>query len=182
MMELSDNNDNYINFMETKSKSKIKSKTKSKSTSTSTSLTEIKINLKNRATLQLTSSFKEHAKVVERINELNLGWKAFNYEKFSDLTIAQLNKLSGRNKNYGQSEFYNDISSYKHRYRKPHKKPKLSKNYPTSEADSNYKDLPKNFFKWKRFVSHARSQVIFFLTLGKLRVLFCNINCGNVAI
>ena len=79
---------NFINFMETNSKS----------LSESTNLLKMKLRSKSktRFQLRLTSSFKDHAKVVERINELDLGWKAFNYDRLADLTISQINKLSGR--------------------------------------------------------------------------------------
>jgi len=70
--------------METKVKSTSRSKTKTKSKT------------KTRSKLRLTLRFKEHSKVVERLNELNLGWKADNYEQFSNLTLEQLNKFSGR--------------------------------------------------------------------------------------
>lgn len=105
--------DNYINFVETQSMMKNKNK----------------LNLKTRAKLHLTSTFKEHAKVVDRINELNLGWKAFNYDQFSDLTIEQLNKMSGRNKSgtrnkIAEDSILNNSGSFKHKKVKKFKKSK----------------------------------------------------------
>jgi len=44
----------------------------------------------------LNSEFKNHEEVVERLNSLNLSWKAEVYEEFKDKTIKDLNRLSGR--------------------------------------------------------------------------------------
>jgi len=130
---------NTMNFMETESKlgSKLRNKMRLKSrfTSQSTSTTSLK----------LSSAFKEHDKVVNRINKLDLGWKAYNYDQFNDLTIGQLNKLSGRQN-----------QRVKSKKRNPTKTQTTNK----SASDPNFKDLPKEFLDWKEFVAPARSQVI----------------------
>jgi len=46
--------------------------------------------------LKLTTEFTNHAEIVERINALNLGWKAAVYDEFKGKTIKELNKFSGR--------------------------------------------------------------------------------------
>jgi hypothetical protein len=49
--------------------------------------------------LHLTSSFKDHAKFVTRINaSQDATWKAAVYEEFEGKTIEQLNRIAGRRK------------------------------------------------------------------------------------
>jgi len=72
--------------------------------------------------LELTSNFKDHAKVVERINSMNDLWKATNYEEFSKLTIKELNSFAGRRRHHHRSLF-----EKKRKYKK-HKKTYRSKN------------------------------------------------------
>ena len=46
--------------------------------------------------LVLDSKFKEHSKVVDKINKMNGLWKAKNYEEYSNLSIEELNSLAGK--------------------------------------------------------------------------------------
>ena len=185
-----------INFMETnlKSKSKTKSKTNLKSKA------KVIMKLKTRATLKLNSQFKEHSKVVERLNELNLGWKAYNYDQFSGLTLAEINKFSGRSNNRLPSEFksrssnfnfkeFSNESKHKKLSAKMRRMMKRRQNPPgytneindemnesqnieelissssNSEYDPDYKNLPKNFLKWRDYVGTAHNQVIIYIYL-----------------
>jgi hypothetical protein len=116
MTELSDDKDNYINFIETRLKSKNKLLVKSKT----------------RATLKLNNEFKEHSKVVDRLNELDMGWKAFNYDQFSSLTLLEINKFSGRSNSRSMSG--SDMSN-------KHKHEKICENGPKSS------DSMGNFLK-----------------------------------
>lgn len=58
-------------------------------------LTEIKLTLQSR----------NHAEVVERINSMNLSWKAAEYEQFKDYSIGQLNEFLNNKKNQGRFNF-----------------------------------------------------------------------------
>ena len=53
---------------------------------------------KSREKLTLHSKFKDHAKFVEKINAMNVMWKAHNYNQFSDMTIEELNSFAGRSR------------------------------------------------------------------------------------
>jgi hypothetical protein len=48
--------------------------------------------------LHLHSEFKDHAKVVERINSSHGTWKATVYSEFEGKSIEELNKMAGRKK------------------------------------------------------------------------------------
>jgi hypothetical protein len=132
--------------------------------------------------LQLSNTFKDHAKVVDRINTENLSWKAKNYEEFENLTIEEMNKFAGNKKNKDGNYFdihfgtnkekeLNSENSYSYNnesgsglesnMRKRDKK--------NSECDletirsrkiEKYEDLPKNFVCWKKFMGSPKSQVI----------------------
>ncbi len=115
----------FINFMETNSKSKAKLKIKS--------LSKNKAKTNTRAMLNLDSSFKNHAEVVERINEMNLGWKAANYEQFQDLTISQINKFSGRKK----SKYHSHYSDKKKGKLHARNKSRKNKHKKSSDDESN---------------------------------------------
>lgn len=52
---------------------------------------------KEKETLVLNSKFKDHAKVVERINSMKDGlWEAANYQEYDNLTIEELNDRAGK--------------------------------------------------------------------------------------
>jgi len=55
-----------------------------------------KLTVKTRNLLSLDSEFTNHEEVVDRINSMNLGWKAEVYSEFKGKTIADINKFSGR--------------------------------------------------------------------------------------
>jgi hypothetical protein len=52
--------------------------------------------IKSNSILTLDSEFTNHEEVVNRINSMNLGWKAEFYTEFKGKTIADINKFSGR--------------------------------------------------------------------------------------
>jgi C1A family cysteine protease len=66
--------------------------------------TEIKSSSRTKAkskfteTITLHANFKDHASVVERINESNLTWSAAVYKEFEGKTIAELNEFAGKKK------------------------------------------------------------------------------------
>jgi hypothetical protein len=43
--------------------------------------------------LQLNAEFKDHARFVEKINDMGLSWKAANYEQFQGKTLKELNNM-----------------------------------------------------------------------------------------
>jgi hypothetical protein len=49
-----------------------------------------------KSLLTLDAEFTNHEEVVNRINSMNLGWKAEVYFEFKGKTIADINKFSGR--------------------------------------------------------------------------------------
>jgi len=55
--------------------------------------------------LNLSSHFKNHSLVADKINELpNMSWKAGTYEQFKDKSILQLNKMAGSRRHRGGSK------------------------------------------------------------------------------
>ena len=132
--------------------------------------------------LELSSEFKDHDKVVERVNSMTNLWKAENYEQFKSLSIEDLNNLAGRKKlkNVIKQEFRlksvsTDNKSHKIKknlsllkklsnYHLNHKKSFLKNSeegyYP--EADSKYSDMPKEHREWLKYMSPPRNQVIIF--------------------
>lgn len=56
---------------------------------------------KFREKITLHAGFKDHSKVVERINLSNLSWSATVYKEFEGKTIAELNEIAGKKKSKG---------------------------------------------------------------------------------
>ncbi len=91
----------------------------------------LKTNTATRTYLKLTNDFTNHSEVVERINSLNLGWKANLYDEFKGKTISQLNKISGRKSKGGHYTRYymenkNNEFMHKENFRKRYDKIDLS--------------------------------------------------------
>jgi hypothetical protein len=110
------------------------------------------MNSKTRTFLRLNSEFKNHEEVVDRLNSLNLSWKAEAYSKFKDKTIKDLNSISGR----------------KSKIRNSHRKKMSSKSFFANEAEdnmqfeSNYGILYENGFANEE---NKRSKFFYFLIL-----------------
>jgi len=102
----------------------------------------LKIKIKSR--INLSANFKEHAKVVDRINALNLSWKAENYDQFANMTIDELNNFTGRNRSKFSLNF---ISS------DPKKQSKSLnlRNKPLPTIKNLYSAKRKTFFDLMRF-------------------------------
>jgi cathepsin C len=112
-------------------------------------------------TMVLDASFKDHDKLVERINSANLSWKAKSYDEFKKYTMGDLNKIVGGLR----------LEDGRHRDMNIHKKKKgnevVSKNNNNplclnlSGARNNVekKDLEEmNFDCWKKYMPDSRSQ------------------------
>jgi hypothetical protein len=127
--------------------------------------------------LKLTADFKDHAKVVERINSENGSWKAANYAEFEGLSISDLNRLAGRKKsrtgnyldfNFHQKESHSETESneslfeYFNKNFAPKKKNNLKKS----------KELPEEF-NWLQYMGKPKSQVKYNLNIGNMWFMFC---------
>ena len=55
--------------------------------------------LEAKSELKLNSEFKDHNKVVDRLNTMTNLWTATNYDQFKEMSIVELNKFAGRKKN-----------------------------------------------------------------------------------
>ncbi len=66
------------------------------------------LQIKTKTFFKLNSNFKNHLEVVERINSLNLSWKAQALNQFKDMTVKEINKMSGR-----KSKFINKNKFHK---------------------------------------------------------------------
>jgi len=114
--------------------------------------------------IELTANFKDHSKVVERINAENLSWKAAVYSEFEGKTVEQLNKLAGRKKSrngmfadfslrsdqkktMSKNSFHKFINSEKRARKSLLRKPNR-KNEPMPEE-----------FNWKEYMGPPKSQV-----------------------
>ena len=60
---------------------------------------------KEKETLVLDAKFKDHAKVVETINQMNGLWTAKNYDEYKNLSIEELNSLAGKRRHNHRSIF-----------------------------------------------------------------------------
>ena len=95
--------------------------------------------------LQLNAEFKDHALFVDKLNEMDLSWKAVNYEQFQGKSFKDLNNMYRRshtveNKPSGPSRsFINTSLRPKQIY--------------------NCEDLPK-VFNYTEYMGEPRSQVI----------------------
>lgn len=85
-------------FMQTEFNNKLKLENKMKLNN--------KLASKTNSLLSLNAEFTNHEEVVERINSMNLSWKAEVYEEFKGKTIAEINKFSGR---IGKGEMGNNM-------------------------------------------------------------------------
>ena len=102
---------NSQRFMQTNFENKTGNKFLTTATSTTTSTTNT--NTKNKSLLSLNAGFTNHEEVVERINSMNLSWKAKVYSEFKGKTIEEMNKFYGRISK-GQSE--TDLNSNSEKY------------------------------------------------------------------
>lgn len=91
---------NSSRFLQTEFNNKLANKSASKS--------KAKTQMSTKAYLTLTSEFTNHAEIVERINSLNLSWKAGVYDEFKDLSISDLNKVLGRKSKGGYFNTHNN--------------------------------------------------------------------------
>lgn len=109
----------------------------------------------------LTSEFKNHHEIVEKINSAQNMWEATLYSEFSDMTLKDLNKFAGRKKHkahthgnkFDFSTPLNKINTYSF----------LSINTKSNrenidEFDSTYPSYPKNFSKWVPYMTPPRNQ------------------------
>ena len=131
---------------------------------------------KSMSSLKLSSEFKDHSKVVERLNSMSNSWTATNYEEFKTMSIEDLNRFAGRRKNnhaiteefrlksisttIKSKKVKKDLSMLKKlsNYHLNHKKTFL-KNGPTlGDIDSDYPDLPKQHNEWVKYMTESRNQ------------------------
>lgn len=120
--------------------------------------------------LTLTTEFKDHAKVVERINDMELSWKAENYIEFENMTLEQLNKFAGRKK-YKNFSDNSSNNVKKHNYNNHSKANK--KNFLKIKKTNTQVVYPESF-TWMEYMSEPKSQVyITLLIIGKLRFMLC---------
>jgi hypothetical protein len=128
--------------------------------------------------LKLTNEFKDHDRVVERLNSMGNLWKAANYDQFKSMSIQDLNKFAGRkksshvpplelrmkavNNNQKSHKVKKDLTLLKKlsNYHLNHKKTFLNPNIRHANSDSSYPDLPREHTEWIKFMSSPRNQVI----------------------
>lgn len=163
---------------------------------------------KNESRIKLTlhSQFKDHSQFVERINAMNLGWKAESYENFSGMTLEQLNNFAGRKKNYqkrmnlltGKDIFVRqlkdiDTSEPLYELNYPNKflensirkirNNRIKNVNPSSQNEIEEIEIPEEFLEYKKLMSPARSQVNKkFIILLFLFNFYSNLlqgNCGS---
>jgi cathepsin C len=112
--------------------------------------------------LLLNANFKDHTKVVERINASNLTWKAAVYEEFEGKTIEQLNKLAGRKKSRTGfiTDFHlkNNHNSLFDKMTFQESNERNSYSWKNSKKNKSRNSLPRDF-DWTKYVGPAKSQV-----------------------
>ena len=92
--------------------------------------------------LHLTSNFKEHAKIVNRLNSISGNhWVADENSPFRDLSMRELNQLAGRTRNKEKSNAINN--DLKIQYKKAKK--------------VDVTDLPKSF-NWEKYLPEPGQQ------------------------
>lgn len=76
-----------------------------KNSYTNTNKFQARSSSKTVSEIKLTSQSKNHAEVIERINTMDLSWKAAEYEQFKDYTIGELNDFLDNKKNTRKFNF-----------------------------------------------------------------------------
>lgn len=131
---------------------------------------DMELQTKFSTRLTVTSQFKEHSKVVERINEMDLTWKATNYAEFENMTVEQLNKYAGRSKTKNFSDINNLHTSEKksssNSNRRLYSHSLSKKNFLKHKSHNKSQSIPLNF-DWKDYMSEPKSQVklIYFIII-----------------
>lgn len=115
----------------------------------------------NSELLDLNANFKDHSKLVERINSANLSWKAKNYDEFIGLTRGEIKKMT---KTLKITDERNRIKKFKKKDAVSYKnKKKSNENFSCpvldKRQDIKYEDLPETFNAWENFMTPAGSQV-----------------------
>ncbi len=115
--------------------------------------------------LHLNANFKNHEKVVERINASNLSWKAAVYEEFEGKTVEELNKIAGRKKSRNgiMADFHTkshsfSINSVFERFDSEESNNEKKPNFKNFKKIKNKSELPTEF-DWSKYVGPAKSQV-----------------------
>jgi cathepsin C len=113
-----------------------------------------------KETLFLHSKFKDHAKVVEKINKMNGLWTAKNYDEYTNLTIEELNNLAGKRRHAHKSLFSekrkakrststsNSVFDMSNFLRKRNDK----------EKDTDFPEFPKNYLDNMKHMNVAKNQ------------------------
>ena len=101
--------------------------------------------------IELNENFKDHHKIVERINYSNQYWEAENYSEYKGLTLKDLNKIAGRIK-------YKKHSKEKITSIAGNKSLLKSKN---NFLYFNHQELPESYSN-KEFMSRPKNQVSYF--------------------
>jgi hypothetical protein len=112
--------------------------------------------------LELTAEFKDHAKVVERINSENGSWKAANYDEFRGLSIQDLNVIAGRKKsrtgNYFNFNFHEKELTNETEKEEESIFSFFNNNYLNKNKLKKSKELPSEF-NWVDYMGAPKSQV-----------------------
>jgi cathepsin C len=112
--------------------------------------------------LFLNANFKDHSKVVDRINASNLTWKAAVYEEFEGKTIEQLNKLAGRKKSktglIADFHLKNNHNSVFDKMTFQQSNERNSRIWKNTKKNRSKNSLPRDF-DWTKYVGPAKSQV-----------------------
>lgn len=120
---------------------------------------------KEKETLVLHAKFKDHAKVVEKINSMGGLWEAKNYDEYSNLTIEELNALAGK-KRHGHRALFKE----KRRSRKLKSSSSSSSVFDlvsyasqnNGERDPTFPEFPKNYAENMKYMNKAKNQVFMF--------------------
>jgi len=158
--EIDEKNNNFSNslldyfnnykFMQTSTESKTWTNTNSNTISQAQTHTHIRTKFREKITL--SSSFKDHSRVVERINMSGLSWEAAVYKEFEGLTIAELNEIAGKKRSAENSKnlFLLDKKNFTANSRKT-----FIKHMKTNNLRSNESKISVDF---SYLMSRARSQ------------------------
>lgn len=129
---------------------------------------------KEKETLVLDAKFKDHSKVVEKINKMNGLWTAKSYDEYTNLSIEELNSLAGKRRHNHRSIFgekkrnkrsssssqrtksvfdmnnFNTLKNIKERYY-----------YLLLLRDVDYPEFPKNYLDNVKHMPSPKNQVIY---------------------
>jgi len=141
-----------LKFTQVQTATQTELQTKTATNTNFKSKTQVQTRFREKITLH--AGFKDHSKVVERINLSNLSWSATVYKEYEGKTIAELNNIAGKKKNKG-GLFLLEGKSFNNSSRKNNLRKLLNQGSSSIKESTNTKNKTVDY---ANLMSSARSQ------------------------